>query len=421
MEGIFFAKFDDILGPKVVCEAPKDKGYLEGDVFDRVGDYIIAKKELCSSLLTVTDNISGKRVMSSPLFVENDEYARNTFFFAFGFIFAQGVQTAPYQAVLKKLSSVMKKIEIESFFISKEENKDRLQGILENVLSDLSNWGESIIQIDNANLLALQITPRLVDPPGVSNHQVPVQIKELDRLVTKEWDLTIQQVLRYIDGERHISLIAEESGVLDALVRRCVRQLLYFRCVVILDIFQYSNCYMCTPRITELAENDELQNECVQYVWNGVMKPPSFSKVFHLYTLLRPGITVRDLCLLHDTVSLNIDARRLFTFGTLHGLIRRLHKYPVAPPTLDLTQLEDDDLYSKYIAHSHANIKTEAEAIKAYLGTTADPGTGSAVEKVFTLLNGRNCFDAVCAELWCPNDSLTRALRVNNNVAVIQR
>jgi len=342
MIGVFYARFDDVVGPVVECQAPTGELALDPELFDRTNEFVIARKELCGSVLTVGDGpTSGKKVMSCPQCVESEKYNRNTFFFAFGFVLSAEESTGGYEPVLQKLSHTMLSLEIESSFLS-EGGKDKLQSILDRVLDELSHFGECIVSIDSANTLALKITPRLIDPPEVLDYDVPVQTRDISRLATREWDLTFLQILGFINGERHVKLIAELSGVGVALVRRCIRQLMYYRCVRLVDIFQYSNSYMCTSRIINLGEDERLQKQCISYVWNGVGEPPQPQKVFQLYSSLQPCLELKDFYLLYDTTGLNIDERKFVSFGVLHGIIRRVHKYPVfGNSSLTSDQIED--------------------------------------------------------------------------------
>ena len=87
-------------------------------------------------------------------------------------------------------------------------------------------------------------------------YEVPVQVRDLKTVVTLNWDLTIQRIIPFIDGIRHVKKIAVESGVDTALVRRCIQQLVYYRCVVMIDIFQYTNMYVCTDKIVSLLDGE---------------------------------------------------------------------------------------------------------------------------------------------------------------------
>jgi hypothetical protein len=56
--------------------------------------------------------------------------------------------------------------------------------------------------------------------------------------MTSDWDLALQEILPFMDGLRHVKRIAADSNVDIELVRACVRQLLFYRCASLIDIFQ---------------------------------------------------------------------------------------------------------------------------------------------------------------------------------------
>ncbi|GBG27404.1 GATOR complex protein NPRL2 [Hondaea fermentalgiana] len=455
MESVFFAKFDDIVGPKVVCEVARPQSNLsigqfgdanyeeesllsanDGAFFDRVKDFIITKKQLCGSLLTVSDDMTGCKVMSYPLYVEDEKvYARNVFFFAFGFIFKEDVQVGAYEAVLRKLSDVMRSVEVESQFLSADDPSG-VRDVLKQVVSDLSAFRESIVSVDERNVLALKLKPRLVDPTDVMDHQVPVQTRRMDQFVTKEYDLTIQQVIRYIDGERHVRLIAEESGVAVALVRRCVRQLLYFRCVRLVDIFQYSNSYTCTPRLVELVEDERLQKDCLHFVCAGRGEKPELWRVFGMYAFLHPCLTLRDFCTIQDPGAYNVNLRRLITFGVLHSLIRRVQTFPVLAPSVDKTELKGRDTLAKYRRLVAEKTSASLEHIRdasaendlsfsnifgddVMQGTDQETDQEDESRALDFLVDGQHNLDSVCAELWCSSVDLRKTLSTDEDVVFI--
>jgi 4-hydroxy-3-methylbut-2-en-1-yl diphosphate synthase IspG/GcpE len=73
-------------------------------------------------------------------------------------------------------------------------------------------------------------------------------------------------VLPFVDGINHIKRISQLSGVEVDVVRIAIQHLLYYKCVKIIDIFQYSNIYTCTPLIKNLANDETLQKECIKYI-----------------------------------------------------------------------------------------------------------------------------------------------------------
>jgi len=428
MESIFFAKFDDDIGPCVVCEAGRQLLSGPKGCFERVSAYIITKKELCGSLLTVCDDGAQACVMSCPLCVENDKvYSRNAFYFAFGFIFLLDAHTGAFEAVLRKLAFMMRSLEVEFQYLSQPDTGEKLKRVLERVLEELSRFGESVVSIDSENVLALKILPRLIDPPEILDHQVPVQISSLAEYETKEWDLTIQHVIPYIDGVRHVKKIADDSMVAVTLVRRCVRQLVYFRCVKLIDIFQYSNSYQCLPTLVELAEDPIIQQRCVSFVWNRRGDPPSYIKIFHLYASLQPCIQLKDFCILHDTLGLSIDDQRFITFGVLNNLIQRVHLHPVEPVVLSRelgTISENVNIFdnSPQPLWTGEVFKTNKSRVRK---SRRSPDTSSSAAHAGQLLKllttGENNLDAICAEMWQPSEELISHFENDRSICMIQK
>jgi len=416
MRGLFFAKFDDEAGPVMVCEATNGcSEALSPDLFDRVNDFIITKKDFCGCVLTATDQQSESKVMSCPRSVENDKlYARNEFFFSFGIVFNLSTDSGAYEPVLKKLSSIMESLEVESSYLSQDNCEAVLQPILEQVLQGLLVWGECIVPVDEANIIALKFSPRLVDPPQVFEYQVPVLIRDVDYLITKEWDLTIQQVVKYIDGVRHVKLIAEESSVAMAMVKRCMRQLMYFHCIKLMDIFQYSNIYACTPRIRELAENEELQKSCLRFICKQNQRDlPQLPKVFQLYASMNGLLGIRDIFLLYDTDFMNINDRLFITFGVLNGLIRRIHKHPVHMPSISMDELQGTDALEKYLANAGSKLVGSSLILEESIHDNKP--------RVKSLVNARNHFDAICTELWRSSDEVDLLLEYDENIGIVYK
>lgn len=105
--------------------------------------------------------------------------------------------------------------------------------------------------------------------------------------------------------------------------------MVYYEVVSLIPIFQYSNVYTPTSKISSLTKDLQLQERCLKYVTKHGHQQPTFRSVFEFYCGLKPGMTVKDLCNRNNPHSLGIDERKLIQFGLMHGLIRRLQKYPV--------------------------------------------------------------------------------------------
>ena len=157
------------------------------------------------------------------------------------------------------------------------------------------------------------------------------------------------QVIPFIDGVRYMKRIAVESGVHVDLVIDCLKHLLYFKCIAMIDIFQVLSCphsffiilsdshiLNLQPSIrmymqallpsTPSTQTDnsktrvyDISRYLVSYRFFGVKTltrhafvasaPPPFEIVFKMYCALRPDLSVREFCQENDLASLKIDER----------------------------------------------------------------------------------------------------------------
>jgi len=183
------------------------------------------------------------------------------------------------------------------------------------------------------NWIHLKLFPRLADPPLVLDHQVPICVVDLDPQEIAQWDLTMQQVIPFIDGVNYVARISRLAGISLPLIRQCLAHLLYIGSIKLIDIFQFGNVYAPTPQIRRLADNAPMQLACLSCVTATGCPPPPFEKVFSLYCALNPAITFREFCQENDLIGSSIDARMFITFGIVNEFIRRIHKYPLRTDT----------------------------------------------------------------------------------------
>jgi hypothetical protein len=327
LECIFYAEFDNELGPVVINQAPGSAEFPAVDILSKTSDYVICPPQLCGRVVALT--VGTKKIVGFPLSVEDEKYGRNKFSFNFCFVFRRETDARPWYPIVRKLSTTMLAMEKESEFLFNKDSKKRLKEILTNTRDRLNLQARCVLPLDDANLLSLKLFPILPDPPIVRDHDVPVRVREFNHVETIEWDLAMLQILPYVDGVRYVKKIGMDAGVDIPIVKQCIRQLLYYSCVALVDVFQYSNIYTTGSRVSALLEDDGLAKSCVVYVTKRSKAPPPLAKVFSLYCSMEPSLRVSDFCLTHDTNALHIDDRRFITFGLLHGFIRRVHEYPI--------------------------------------------------------------------------------------------
>ncbi|XP_023227117.1 GATOR complex protein NPRL2-like isoform X1 [Centruroides sculpturatus] len=329
---IFYSEFHTTAGPKITFQTPED--YVSKEIFDALSVYIIPKPELHGKLITV--NAMGYKIIGYPIGIDDPKYMRNCYIFNLCFVCDALMRTVQYEPLVRKLANYLVTLELECSFLSNEETKAQLPSIMSQIRTELNQNGHCSVPINEANTIYLKVIRVHKDPVPVRDHDVPI-FNESQKgilpsqwdLTTQQWDLTLMQILPYIDGCRHVSRIAAEADVEVSLVKACIQNMVYYEVVSLIPIFQYSNVYTPTSKISSLTKDNHLQEKCIKYVAKHGHQKPTFKAIFEFYCGLRPGITVKDLCTRNNPHLNGIDERKLIQFGLMHGLIRRLQKYPV--------------------------------------------------------------------------------------------
>nr|CAG8534991.1 14023_t:CDS:2 [Entrophospora candida] len=337
---VFYTIFDEEKGPKVVFEVP------EGSIiptesstpiidFDSISEYIIPKPKLCGHLINISTDTY--KVLGHPINIKDENYPRNFFLFNLCFVFAYNADTSSYEPVVRKVARVLTSLEIESKFLSHESTKGFMYNIIEQILEDLNSYCECQIPIseDPSSTINLKLFPTYRNPSTVYDYQVPICTVNLGALMDANWDITMKKIATRINGIHHVKKIAELADVNYVLARKCMEHLLYYGCIIIIDIFQFSNVYAVKPDITKIIEDETLQSECLLYVRKPNLMPPSFAKLFSLYCSLKHGDTVKEWIKENKVYNLNIDIRRFISFGVIKGFLYRVHKYPILQKSID--------------------------------------------------------------------------------------
>ncbi|XP_014670048.1 PREDICTED: nitrogen permease regulator 2-like protein isoform X2 [Priapulus caudatus] len=326
IECLLFSEFHPTAGPKIMYQFPEN--YIDKELFDAIHIYIITKPQLQGRL--IMSNAFGKKIMGCPVCIDHPKYARNALIFNLCFVFDGLANSRPYEKPVRKLSRYLVSLERESGFLSNEESKQTLPRIMAQILTDLNEQGSCAVEVNQVTTIYLKTLLVINNPGEVHMYDVPIFTVQCDSFHSHQWDLTTQQILPYIDGMRHVARISVESDVAISLVKSCLQNMLYYGIIKLLPIFQYSNVYTVTSKINRLAQDRDLQNECNKYVAKpGQLGFPCFRDIFMLFCSLGPGTPVKDWCARHNPQQLKVDERRLIQFGVLHGLLRRIHKYPV--------------------------------------------------------------------------------------------
>lgn len=176
----------------------------------------------------------------------------------------------------------------------------------------------------------LKLFPTYANPPPVHDWDVPVSLLDLGHKTrSSNWDLTMAAVYPYINGINHVKRIAQLADADLELTRQCMEHLLYYGCILTVDVFQFFNVYTVKPAIARMADDEGIQAECGPYVTRPGHSVPAWPTLLALYTALRPGVLLERWIEERQVEALGIDVRRFVTFGIIKGFLRRVHRYPV--------------------------------------------------------------------------------------------
>lgn len=380
--------------------------------FASVTQYLIPTQQFCDRLLTFC--VHHHRVIGYPVCIREGRYSRNEFIFNFAIVIGENeADWACYGEVVRKLGRLLRGLEEQGGFLSREEagvwewdddastrdqgNGDsKVYALCEMVLEDLNNYAECMIPIDDSNTINLKLFPTRPPPPPILAHQVPLLTMSLSSLQTPiSSDLTLNRILPYINGVNSISRIAQLADTDLSLTRRAIQHLVYYGCLVLLDIFSFGAIYAPTAEIGSFVMDADIKDECMRYVRVPRLTPESNPKMVRmgsesessltggrsplspsasqlsdpggstsratehlgvnatvkkdanatdewhighetlitLYTSLRQGLTLKNWVLENLHHLSGIDVRRLISFGIIKGFLYRVHKYAIAAPS----------------------------------------------------------------------------------------
>jgi hypothetical protein len=262
------------------------------------------------------------------------------------------------------------------------ENKIPLPKVMIHLFESINSKLAATVNVDRGNTMYLKLYPDRCEPADVLLHQVPVPIlstnftpealsgivsmwspyktsnpavtTDSDKLKThgdsrssleenrsssahtrrsdyqEEWDLALRRIIPFVDGVAHVKKICAMTSMELPAVSKALQHLLYYNCIKMIDIFQFSNIYTTQSSLRDLYSDPMLQKACLETIIADRNKPIDFHAVFALYSQFQPDVTVRNIVLRNNLEDLNVDIRTVVQFGLLNGLIRRVHKYPVS-------------------------------------------------------------------------------------------
>lgn len=375
--GVTYAEFDNTVGPKLLYSYPDH--VMSKERFEDLSDYVIVGKHLCKKIIVVKNNEI--QYMNYSMAIDNPKYERNALLFSVGFILAVDVDTEPFEPILRKLAAVLLALENEREFLFIDTSKAQIHGVLQRLYTDISTNGETFIPLDENNVLAAKVFESPQPPLEIPDYRVPVIRFSRVAQINIPWDISLNYVLSRIDGVSHVKKIAAKRPAIDIeCVRRCLRALLFYDCIVIADIVQLSNIYVLqrhyqrplstSPELNHTGSSprssssdlggsifetpsDPTGSKLIQEIIDfsstagstrdgrhqggddsrGKLHDDHLRRVTDVAKLLlkfRAGKQLGQVLLSSEVDALvGLDLRRLLAIAQDKGLLRRLHEYPV--------------------------------------------------------------------------------------------
>ncbi|AGO11269.1 AaceriACR009Wp [[Ashbya] aceris (nom. inval.)] len=319
---IFYALFHPTEGTKVRFQFPSDSLEKSGIRFDTIKNYVIPKSQLCNKL--VTFKFGSYRLVCYPVNIKAPYYARNSFSFNLVFVFPYDSATSPYEPAIARLAKMLRVLEEQSQMLSKverdpvyyqlktgetqaaeqktEENDSKakthnldkqsraqhnattkyheimkhinsdeknlyIEDLITKLYEDLNNYSECLIPMDSGNAIDIKLFPLLAPPNScLSFEDVPIAKVNLMNLVDVNWDPTMLKIVPFINGVNSIAKISKCSDSAVELVMECIKHLVYYDCVALVDMFQFSNIYAPTNLLRDFLFDFILPRECQVYV-----------------------------------------------------------------------------------------------------------------------------------------------------------
>eukprot|EP00347_Sterkiella_histriomuscorum_P010984 403374190 len=229
--------------------------------------------------------------MGLPVEILNErKYERRSYEFNFGIIikpeeYQDKTKRNIYEQMLRKMATYLTILEVDHEFLWLGERKKSLQNLVMKLYDKLVSV-QSIHDIsfclpfDYQNSFMFQFQCKHDDPQQVRTFDVPIFINleiynKYDEIVELTSDILQQKIRPLIDGKRHIKQISEDSKIDIDIVIQCIKTMVFYGVVAVIDIFQYSNIYSATQNIIKLSQftvEDNLCDKCQKYVYNRIQQ-----------------------------------------------------------------------------------------------------------------------------------------------------
>ncbi|KRY36609.1 Nitrogen permease regulator 2-like protein, partial [Trichinella spiralis] len=327
--GIFYAKFDSHLGPRILCQVPPDKQFIERDVFDTVSSFIITKSKLVDQLVKV--DLADVKIIGYPKAIPGNQYDRNAYIFNVCFVVANtktNDRDYVYEPLVEKLAKSLEMLERQRQFLS-NQSLPALSAMLTKLFNELNETGCSSIILGDHYQVHLALLDHRPSVPVVSASMAPVVCTKVDKLLANCSDQVLRRLLPLINGFDSVAKLSSAAKVDIEITKQCLTDAAVAGVVSFVPTLQYKRCYMVTPQIGTLYRDKALQQDLCHTVKLRGSEMPKFSDVFRLLSLLKPSLTMHEWSYTYTPKNYHVHEGKLIQYALLKGLIRQITAYPI--------------------------------------------------------------------------------------------
>ncbi|KAK6591141.1 hypothetical protein RS030_111700 [Cryptosporidium xiaoi] len=387
IEGIIFCKFDEELGPVVLCKSPSEIFGYENSFLSLITHYLLPDSHFEGTTLSIVID-DRWRAVGVPIFIEGCHYLRNSFQFTVCIIvedFSKDINKELYTRHIARIVGLgFKQLEEEcgilhSYCIGSENiygalkrvNKNtqnltpfpkNISEIIENVRYQLNLTHRVHLNFTPKNALSFKIRPPtydfLIKPEDVP---YPMAKWPLDDIKYLGVDILFTRVLKQIDGRNTVFDISNLCSIQLCDVITCLKHLVFYKIIEIVDMFSVENKYRYIGSNLD-NEYQIYKHLCFECNNNGNVK--TFARKYYDH-------------LIKDDIK---NIRKFISIGVAKKKIVRLHEYPIIlnNTELDSNQKELVDICNGYNTLDFIQIKfgfSEKSDIISYISQINENAT----------------------------------------------
>ncbi len=144
-----------------------------------------------------------------------------------------------------------------------KESKRTLPHVLKLLFDDLTLKGETFLKLSDSTIIPAKLfhSPRC--PQAVRDFYIPMLVCDRMALSNIPWDIALVHLLPKIDNVSSVRMIATEADMEIDYVRSAFRILLFYECIIMTDLFRFSNRYAVVAENIDvlLHPNNEILRE----------------------------------------------------------------------------------------------------------------------------------------------------------------